>query len=92
MKEYYPATKKNESLLFVTTQMDLEGIMVSAITQRKTKRQVLYNFSHMWNLRNKTNEQTKKIENRLVIARGKVGWGMDEIDKRGQEYTSLSEH
>ena len=31
--EYYSAIKKNEILLFVTTQMDLEGIMLSEISQ-----------------------------------------------------------
>ena len=35
--EYHSATKKNGSLSFVTTWMDLEGIMLSEISQRKTK-------------------------------------------------------
>ena len=34
--EYYMAIKKNEILPFVTTQMELEGIMLSEISQRKT--------------------------------------------------------
>ena len=35
--EYYPAIKKkNGTLPFVTTWMDLEGIMLSEISQRKT--------------------------------------------------------
>ena len=34
--EYYSAIKKNESLPFAATQMDLEGIMLSEISQRKT--------------------------------------------------------
>ena len=35
--EYYSAIKKNEILPFATTQMDLEGIMLSEISQtRKT--------------------------------------------------------
>ena len=45
----------------------------------------------MWNLRNKTNEQTKKkrykqknrilnTEDNLVVARGQVGEGTGEID------------
>ena len=36
LKEYYSAIKKNEILPFATTWMDLEGIMLSALTQRKT--------------------------------------------------------
>ena len=50
--EYYPAIKKNEILPFVTTWMDLESI-----TLNKTS-QILYDFAYMWNLKNKTNEQT----------------------------------
>ena len=34
--DYYLATKKNGSLPFVTTCMDLEGITLSEINQRKT--------------------------------------------------------
>ena len=34
--EYHSATKKNEILPFVTTWMDLEGITLSEINQRKT--------------------------------------------------------
>ena len=33
---------------FVTTWMDLEGISISKISQR---RQILYDFTYMWNLR-----------------------------------------
>ena len=35
--EYYSAVKKNEILPFATTWMELEGIMLSEISQRKTK-------------------------------------------------------
>ena len=35
--EYYLAIKKNKEILpFVTTWMELEGIMISEISQRKT--------------------------------------------------------
>ena len=34
--EYYSAIKKNEILPFATTWMELEGIMLSKISQRKT--------------------------------------------------------
>ena len=33
--EYYPAIKKKEILLFAATWMDLEGIMLSEISQRE---------------------------------------------------------
>ena len=35
--EYYSAIKKNEIWPFATTWMELEGIMLSEISQRKTK-------------------------------------------------------
>ena len=34
--EYYSAIKKNEILPFVKTWMNLEGIMLSEMSQRKT--------------------------------------------------------
>ena len=34
--EYYPAIKKNEILPFAATWIELEGIMLSKISQRKT--------------------------------------------------------
>ena len=34
--EYYSAIRKNEKLPFATTWMDLEGIMLSEVSQRKT--------------------------------------------------------
>ena len=54
---YYSAIKKNEIIPFVTTWMDLEGIMLSEISQNG-ERKIPYDFTHVWNLRNKTNEQT----------------------------------
>ena len=49
-----------------------------------------YDLTHMWNLRNKTNEQWKKrqtecrlltIENKLMVTRGDAGRGMGETDE-----------
>ena len=51
--EYYSAIKKNEILPFAATWMDLEGIMLSEISQRE--RQILYDITYMWNLKNTTN-------------------------------------
>ena len=50
--EYYSAIKKNEILPFATPWMELEGIMLSGITER----QISYDFTYMWNLRYKTDE------------------------------------
>lgn len=45
MKYYIIAFKKNEFLPFVTIRMDLEGIRLNEIRQRK----ILYDLSNMWN-------------------------------------------
>ena len=51
--EYHSDTKKNETMPFVTTWMDLESIMLSEISQaEKDKYSVI---TYMWNLKNKTN-------------------------------------
>ena len=42
---YYTAIKKNEILPFVTTWMDLEGIILSEIRQRE--KQILCFFTYM---------------------------------------------
>ena len=49
--EYYSAIKKNEILPFATTWMDVEGIMLSEISQR----QIVHVITYMWNLK-KTNQ------------------------------------
>ena len=49
--EYYSAVKKKEILPFVTTWMDLGGIMLNEMSDRE--RQILYDFTYMWNLKNK---------------------------------------
>ena len=52
--EYYSAVKKNEILPFATTWMDLEGIMLSEISQTEKDKYCM--LSHMWNLKDKTNK------------------------------------
>ena len=63
---YYSAIKKKEFLQFVTTWVDLEGIMLSKISQREKDRYCV--ISHMC-------KKTELIEteSRLVVARGEVG-------------------
>ena len=43
--EYCPAIKKNEILSFATTWVDLEGIMLSEISQ--TKKTILYDITYI---------------------------------------------
>ena len=84
--EYYLAIKKKEILPFAMTQVELESVMLSKISQR----QIPYDLTHMWNLRNKTNEwrkrggQTKKqTPNYREQTDGYQPWG--GRGKRGNE-------
>ena len=54
--EYYLPLNKKKNLLFLTTQMNLEGIMLSEI--RETK--ILHSMAYMWNF--KTKQNIKLIE------------------------------
>ena len=47
--------KKNKITSFATTWMDLEGIILSEMSDRE--RQIPYYFIYMWNLNNKINKQ-----------------------------------
>ena len=51
------AIKNNEIWPFVTTWIDLEGIMLSEISQTEKGKYHMI-FTYMWNLKN-TNEKTK---------------------------------
>ena len=51
--EYSSATKKNDILPFAATWMDLEGIMLSEISQTEKDKYCM--ISHMWNLKYTTN-------------------------------------
>ena len=55
---YYSTIKKNEILLFVAIWMDLEGSMLSEMSDRE--RRILYAFTYMWNLIQQTSEYSKK--------------------------------
>ena len=55
-QEHYTATKKNESLLFIITQMKLNGIMLS----EKSQRQTLYDITYTWSQKSETGEYNKK--------------------------------
>ena len=55
--EYYSAIKKNEILPFVHN-MDGPRGYYAKWNKSDRERQILYDFTYMWNLKNKTNEQT----------------------------------
>ena len=59
--------------------MDLEGIMLSEISQ------ILYNFIYMWNLKNRTNEQTPQNRNRVIDAENKPVVAREERSRGRKE-------
>ena len=69
--EYYRAGKENEILSLATMWVELDGGRLSKISQRYRK--ISYDFTHMWNLRNKSNvykgSEGKEKSNRMKIAR-----------------------
>ena len=52
-QDYYSAIKKNDIWSTATTQMDLQGIRLSEVSQTKTNTICYY---YVWKLKNKTNE------------------------------------
>ena len=70
--EYYLAIKKNEILPFGATWMDLEGITLSEISQRRTNmRYHLYVESKKIKQTSKCNKKRSKLtENKVVVTSG----------------------
>ena len=62
--EYDSAIKRNEILSFATTGIDLEGIRLSEISQRKTN--IIY--FHLCMESKKKNEKIKQSGNRVTDA------------------------
>ena len=56
--EYYSAIK-NEIMPLAATWMDLDIIILS---KSDTERQILYDITYMWNLKNNTDESIYKTE------------------------------
>ena len=76
--EYYSTMKMNEMMLFAATWMQLEGIILSEVSERKTniswyhlhvESKIWHKWTYLWNINRLTD-----IENRLVIAKA-VGVG-----------------
>ena len=86
-QEYYSVIRKNEILPFAMTWMELESVMLSETSVRE--REMLHDFTHMWNLRNKTNEhgwgERDKPRNRLLTTENKLMVIRGEVGQRGNE-------
>ena len=75
--EYYSAIKKNEIMPFAATWMQLEIIILSEVSQKKTntmwyhlyvESKIWHKWTYLWN-RNRLTD----IESRLVVAKGERG-------------------
>ena len=75
--EYYSAIKKKGTLPFTTTWMELEGIMLSEISQTEKTNTV---WSHLYVESKKT--ELIETENSLVVARG-GSWEVNERSEGG---------
>ena len=58
--EYYSAIKKKEIMPFAATWMDLEMIILSEVSHRKTN--IIRYHTYMWNLKYDINELIYKTE------------------------------
>ena len=67
MEYYYLAIRKNEVLPFATIWMDLEGIMLSEVSQTKIKAI----WSHLCMVESWKSKQAQRNKNRLVVAKGR---------------------
>ena len=56
--EYYSDIKKNKILLLAAKWMSLENTIFGEVSQR----QILYDITYMWNIKNNTNEFIYKTE------------------------------
>ena len=65
--EYYLAMRKNEFLPFAAMWMELEGIMLSEISQSEKDR--YHVFTHMWILRNLTEVHGRREGEKIVTVR-----------------------
>ena len=78
-----PLKKKNEILQFATTWMDLQGIMLSEVSQRNT---ISRDLPYMWNSRKQMKKQNRNIiidtENKQVVVKE---WGLGRREKQGRE-------
>ena len=64
--------RKNEILPFMTLWMDLEGLMLSYINQRKTN---IYDLIYMQNLKNNKNKnEAHRYREQFPGCQSQVGW------------------
>ena len=72
----------------------MDGPLGYCNKQNKSEKAKDHTISLYVECENKTNKENKTklidSENRLVVARGELGWGVDKMDGRGQEMQTSS--
>ena len=81
--EYYLTMRKNEIWPFATTWMELEGIMLSEISQSEKDR-LSYVFTVMWNLRNLTEDHGGREGENIVKTEREGGKPEETLKYREQ--------
>ena len=74
----YSAIKKEESLPFTVTWMDLEGTGLSDICERETQ---LYELTCIYNLCQKNPQKTHSKRNQICGFQSGLGWGRRNLRK-----------
>lgn len=74
--EYFSTVRKKEILPFATTQMDLEDIMLSEMSQTEKDRYCMISLT-MWNLKKSRLVQTEE----WWLPRASDGGGMGELGR-----------
>ena len=67
----------NEILPFGLTLMGLETVRLSEMSVRE--KQLPYDLNHMWNLRNKTNEQRQRQTKKQILNYGEKTDGYQRV-------------
>lgn len=82
--ELYLVTKRNEILPFVTTWLDLKGILLSEISKIETSKyhmiSLIFEIKNIPTNNNNNNNKNwiQDTENRFLIAKDRA-WGMEEM-------------
>ena len=94
--KYYSAIKMNEIMPFAATWMDLEIITLS---KSDRERQISYDTTSMWNLKNDTNELIYKTETDSLtwktcswLPKGIGRWGGGEEKKKKKKSLIVQFH
>ena len=79
--EYYSATKKNELMPFAATQIDLEILILSEVSQW---RKISYDIIYMWKVKINTNELTDKTEIHPQTQKTNLPKGKDGLERQSR--------